>query len=472
MEWEQILSTKRIYEDNRQKNDFQMYSEFEMDYHKIIGSPVFRRLQDKTQAFPLATDDFIRTRLTHSLEVSSIGKALGASIYKELRNQKVDLYFAKNSAKDITDILLCAGLIHDIGNPPFGHFGENAIRDWFKKNLGKLNYKDKKINQLFNEQMLNDLYNFEGNAQALRVLSKNTYLNNENGLNLTSAVLNTIIKYPIKSTEIGKSADDIKYKKMGYFYSENKLYKDIGNITGAKNVRHPLTFVLEAADDIAYMTSDIEDSIVKNILSYDLFLNCLIQYGDNFLLNEDKEIYKDLINYLKKSYTESLNYDESKPGLCAVQKWTSRVKNILIEYATKGFSHNYHEIMEGNFKNDLFYNSFAERFNNILSEITENYIFKDKEKIKIELSGTVIIQFLLDKFINASIYFDSDTENSLINKKTMEIFSKFYKGGYFYNSKNKNEIEKLYLRFLMVTDCISGMTDSYAKKLYKELNAF
>ncbi len=213
MEWTRLLSTKRQRQ-NRYKSqkygDADLRSEFEKDYHRIIGSASFRRLQDKTQVFPLDKSDFIRTRLTHSMEVSSLAKSLGQNIGESILVHKKDSSFTVQMKEDICNILQCAGLIHDIGNPPFGHYGEAAIREWFERNLPLLTYHGTSLEELLEPQMREDFYHFEGNAQALRLVSKLHFLVDENGMNLTYALLNTIIKYPVASTKIHPESGDIE----------------------------------------------------------------------------------------------------------------------------------------------------------------------------------------------------------------------------------------------------------------------
>ena len=217
MEWTRLLSTKRQRQSKHQNTgsgDTDLRSEFEKDYHRIIGSASFRRLQDKTQVFPLDKSDFIRTRLTHSMEVSSLAKSLGQNIGENILVHKKDSSFTPGMKEDICNILQCAGLIHDIGNPPFGHYGESAIREWFERNLPVLKYHGTPIEELLEPQMREDFYHFEGNAQALRLVSKLHFLVDENGMNLTYALLNTIIKYPVASTQIQPKSGDIREKKI------------------------------------------------------------------------------------------------------------------------------------------------------------------------------------------------------------------------------------------------------------------
>ena len=163
-------------------------------------------------------------------------------------------------------------MIHDIGNPPFGHFGETAIREWFEENLGKLTFHGDPIEKVLNRQMLADLCHFEGNAQAFRLVTKLHYLVDEKGMNLTYALLNTIVKYPVNSLAIEPEGADIRRKKIGFYYADEKLFREISQETGAGEYRHPLTFILEAADDIAYRTADIEDAFIKGFLPFSAIL--------------------------------------------------------------------------------------------------------------------------------------------------------------------------------------------------------
>ena len=202
MDWDTLLCEDRIRSFVRKAGASDLRSEFEKDYHRIIGSASFRRLQDKTQVFPLDRSDFIRTRLTHSLEVSSFAKSLGQNISESIRKNVKDETFTLEHKAAICDILQCAGLIHDIGNPPFGHFGETAIQEWFKKNLDRLEFEGTPVVELLNEQMVQDFYHFEGNTQAFRVVTKLHFLVDEHGMNLTKGLLGAIIKYPGSSLEM------------------------------------------------------------------------------------------------------------------------------------------------------------------------------------------------------------------------------------------------------------------------------
>lgn len=214
MQWETLLSTKKLKPEAEEVSNFKEYpiNEFEKDYNIIVSSAAFRRLQDKTQVFPLDKSDFVRTRLTHSIEVSTIARQLGIMI-----SQNSTMYKPKDMTPEIGDeissVLLCAGLLHDLGNPPFGHFGETVIGDWFKNNLGKIKYKDKPINEWLTDQMCLDLEHFEGNAQALRILLK-AQKNSE--INISEAIISTLVKYPTDSGSVDKESADIKKHKLGF----------------------------------------------------------------------------------------------------------------------------------------------------------------------------------------------------------------------------------------------------------------
>ncbi len=234
MEWNTLLSTQRMRGGaNKKGKPVDLRSEFEKDYHRIIGSASFRRLQDKTQVFPLDKSDFIRTRLTHSLEVSSIARSLGQNISQYIIRNQRDGHFDLQMQSDVCSIVQCAGLIHDIGNPPFGHFGETTIRDWFRENLPRLTFEGKPLSEVLSPQMLADFYNFEGNAQALRLVTKLHFLVDENGMNLTYALLNTIIKYPVASQGIDKRPEISRIKRWAIFTPTRCFRGNVQAATGA-----------------------------------------------------------------------------------------------------------------------------------------------------------------------------------------------------------------------------------------------
>lgn len=467
MEWRQLLCEDRIRNYRAGKSAGDLRTEFEKDYHRIIGSASFRRLQDKTQVFPLEKSDFVRTRLTHSLEVSSLARSLGQNISRKIIQEIGDLSFLESYQADVCDILQCAGLLHDIGNPPFGHFGETVIREWFLKNLGKFTYKGKNLENLLLPQMKADFYHFEGNTQALRLVTKLHYLVDEHGMNLTKGLLGTIMKYPVSSLEINKKSGNIKDKKMGYYYAERDIFADLQSSLGTEGARHPLSYVLEAADDIAYLTADIEDAFKKGCITFGQLVKELESCGEGE--EKDGEYFR-MVNSLKERYEKARAREIAEPEGHAVQNWIVRVQAKLIACATEGFAHNYRRIMEGKYTKELLHGTDGERLAWALGDIAYRYAFISQPILKLEIAAERIMDFLLEKFMDAVIYYDTDKELNAVQEKIMALVSDNYKAIYRIYSKDKDETEKLYLRILLITDSICGMTDSYAKSLYQELN--
>jgi putative dGTPase len=492
---------EEAFNESKEKSYSDLRSDFERDYHRILSSASFRRLQDKTQVFPLEKNDFIRTRLTHSIEVSSFARSLAQSVGDEIIKNNLDSDFGHEEANGIANILASSGLLHDIGNPPFGHFGEDTIRAWFEKNLKEIEIKDfdgkyRKLCEILNEQMCNDFIYFEGNAQAIRVVSKLHFLVDENGMNLTFALLNTLIKYPVNSLNIDRKSGDIKTKKMGYYYSEKELFENIVKSTGTYDsktgevYRHPLTFLLEAADDIAYCTADIEDGMKKGFISFENLIESL-----KINVPEDERLYKNLMSY--KDYAKKKKYDS--PELYAVQRWIVSIQGIFISSVVNSFIKNYDLIMNGEFKTDLFKGTEAEKLLNVLKKLAFKEVFEAKAILKMEIAANNIINYFLTNFVNSVLYWDTPYEEKMagIDSKYIAILSENQRHIYKYyselaeknirakkskNTENREDKEKeniikekeifrykLYLRLLLVTDYISGMTDSFIKTLYQEL---
>ncbi|MGN0331867.1 MAG: deoxyguanosinetriphosphate triphosphohydrolase [Lachnospiraceae bacterium] len=471
MNWNQLLSTKRSRgSTNKYSKSSDLRSEFEKDYHRIIGSASFRRLQDKTQVFPLDKSDFIRTRLTHSLEVSSFAKSLGQNIGENILAYRRDPSFTPRMKEDICSILQCAGLIHDIGNPPFGHFGEVEIREWFERKLPVLKFRGTPISEVLTEQMRQDLYHFEGNAQALRLVTKLHFLVDDSGMNLTYALLGTIIKYPVSSIEINKRSGDIKDKKMGYYYADKEIFEEIQKETGTNGKRHPLTFILEAADDIAYKTADIEDAFVKGFISYNRLLEELKELQMLYRQEGPGAFYP--ADKLEEIYLVGKERHVDNPEEYAIKNWIVRVQGFLLNCATYGFTSNYTAIMNGEYKHDLFYHTFAEKLMDLLGDFAFREVFTSDAIYRMEVSESAMIDYLMEKFVSAAIKYDDNTEKlGTIESRIIWFISDNYKNAYHRQARGKSEAEKLYLRLLLVTDYICGMTDSYAKRLYQELNA-
>ena len=294
----------------------------------------------------------------------------------------------------------------------------------------------------------------------------------ENGMHLTYALLNTLIKYPISSCEIDKQSGNIKTKKMGYYLAEKELFEDITSSTGAADCRYPLTYLLEAADDIAYLTADIEDAVKKGFLSYDQLLEELRseKYISKCADEDERKNYTNMIDWLETKYQNAKAKKIANPELNAVQNWVISIQGNLLYCASYGFTRNYRSIMEGTFTKDVLSVSRGNAMSKALGGIAYEYVFRSKPILKMEISAGNIINFLLDNFIPAAVNFDTGTKLSPMKDRLMNMISDNYRQIYTIYSEGKSDKEKLYLRLLLVTDFVCGMTDSYAKRLYQELS--
>lgn len=466
--WSKITSEKRI----PQAKGFtaaKYRSEIESDYHRIIRSASFRRLQDKTQVFPLDKSDFVRTRLTHSLEVSSIAKLIGKQVCSLIVEKDIAPKDNQPDSLKVIEILNCAGLLHDIGNPPFGHFGESAIRNWFKNNLVSRTYRGKKLINWLSEQQAADLLNYEGNAQALRIITKLHRLTGKNGMHLTSGVMDTIIKYPVSSLEkIEEDKKDKKErsllrKKIGYFQSEEEQFMKIKENTGTLGCRNPLCFILEAADDLAYTFADLEDGYKKGLYSYEQLLDTIKDANDTIgasLLEKGLEEGKSLIESSEKGFD---------PYQYAVFTWLTKKQLFSISRVSEAFIEYYEDIMNGTFAQELIAVSSEGSLISKLKNFAYDHVYNEAANLKMELMGNEIITFLMDRFLGALLVYDCEEDISEIEQKYIDLLSGNYLNTYQTSSKGKTEGERLYLRLLLGADYIAGMTDSYAKGLYQEL---
>ncbi len=478
MKWENLLSADTQMPRETEPKDFHKYpmDDLEKDYKAIISSAAFRRLQDKTQVFPLDKSDFVRTRLTHSLEVSTIARQLGIMITQNTTPFLPEEFEVKGRKNEFVEkipvVLSCAGLLHDLGNPPFGHFGEVVIGEWFENEFRKKDfcYANTPVAEILSEQMKKDLENFEGNAQALRILSKIKKKGKSHEINLTTGVMGALIKYPTSSLEFTDGKDpDIRKHKLGYFYAEQKIFEDISKRTGTwieeGNVaRHPLAFLMEAADDIAYSTADLEDAFKKKLFTLKDFIAYFKQE-----MGDDKKaqiLYGDLEKRTK-------NVSDPEEEMIAFQNWMDYARGWFMYCVAYSFSNNYKGIMEGTFCRELIEGTFHEKSMQIFKDAMAKFVYGNAEIVKLELSAKKIISSLLDDFIDAVIY-DMEDENHKLTKAQKKLWSLIPDNlqADYRNAKTGDESFDLYLRFLMITDFISGMTDSYAKNLYQELNGY
>lgn len=470
LNWEMITSEKRIPEYQKENDLRELRSEMESDYLRIIRSASFRRLQDKTQVFPLDNSDFVRTRLTHSLEAASIAKLIAKQICTQIESQQLE---AKplDSAK-ICETLQCAALLHDIGNPPFGHFGETAIRDWFQQNLNRLCFQGKPLSTYLNLAQQYDLLNYEGNAQALRIILKLHRHTGNHGMHLTSAVMDAIIKYPCDSMqkheedEKPKAQRSLLKKKIGYFQSEAELVTQIKENTGCNGCRNPLAFILEAADDLAYTFADLEDGYNKGLYTYDALLELCETIHDS---KESERLKHALKTATSVKAQREKGFDPYKQ---AVFDWLNRKQLYGITCVCRAFMDHYEEIMSGTFAQELLAVSSEASLIQALKRFSYEKIYCIAPILKLELMGNEILTFLLDRFMDALIVYDSEDALSEIQQKYIDLLSRNYLDSYTRCAKGKEEGERLYLRLLLGCDYIAGMSDGYAQRMYRELKGF
>lgn len=469
MTWDRLLSPKRS-RDIVSPRPGDVRSEFAKDYHRILSSPSFRRLQDKTQVFPLDRGDFVRTRLTHSLEVSSFAGSIGDTAFTGLMKTHPEI--TPQVRQDCIEILRCSGLIHDIGNPPFGHFGENTIRQWFGEHFGELSFKGRPVKELLTEQMIGDFLHFEGNAQALRVLTKlHVLIDIGNGMNLTYALLNTIIKYPVSSLNINKKSGNIKDKKMGYFTAEQQIFEDVTRSTGAEGCRYPLTFLLESADDIAYKTADIEDAAVKKLISYNQLLEEISsrKYLERCENEQERAALNSAVENLRHCLDSAQNRGLPLAEKKAVQRWVVNLQSTLIYAVSDAFAENYDAIMTGTFTRELLAASPVRVLADALSDIAYRYAFQSPGVLKTELSACAMMNLLLDSITGAALRFGTD-EQRITDSNLMSLLPEEFLMVCRKSCEGKSDAEQAYFRLLLATDCVCSMTDGYARELFRTLS--
>jgi dGTPase len=434
MDWKSLLSKQRL--GRKDSAGIDARSPFQRDYDRIVFSSAFRRLQDKTQVFPLAESDYVRTRLTHSIEVSCVGRSLG-TLVGDMVLKNSDANGA--TPQDFGSIVAAACLAHDIGNPPFGHSGEDAIQLWFKtrgeKHLKKLKPAEKK-----------DFLKFEGNAQGFRILTRLQSPQNDGGLQLTYAVLGAFSKYPRQSVVPGiKDSNKVSEKKFGFFSVDALSFVEVAEGLGLRQKarsawsRHPLAFLTEAADDICYRIVDFEDgfrlgrvlfSEVEQPLKTIAFVNAS---------REQKDRYK------------NLNDPRSK-----IEALRAITINTLVNAAAKVFCDHSREILAGSFENSLLSKVGFTAELGTIEKLSYEKIYATALVAHIESAGFEVLGGLLDRIVPALT--GESATLSPADKKLLQIIPTQFTTG-------KTHVEKLH----NATDFVSGMTDSFAVTLYRRL---
>ncbi|MCX6052349.1 MAG: deoxyguanosinetriphosphate triphosphohydrolase [Campylobacterales bacterium] len=439
--WKKLLSKKRYYSNEKiEEDENQEYyrSSFHKDYDRIIFSNSFRRLSKKTQVHPLSKNDHVHNRLTHSLEVASVGRSLGLRAGEFLKKK---FPHAEINPYDVAYIIQTACLAHDIGNPPFGHAGEEVIKEWFET------HKNEKFLKELSQNELEDFIHLDGNAQSFRVVSQIENNLFGGGMNLTFATLGTLVKYPHASS----SCKNIGKSKFNYFQSEadffQLLFDDLGlSKADGTYKRHPLSYLMEASDDICYGLLDLQDAFELNIITLQDMQNI-------FTLICGEEATREV-------------YGEEKDTLLRkVSKLVAISIHKLALHTMEVFEENFDAISSDNQPKDLIELFTIREFQNAIKEakrLGSAKIFNEKRKIELELGAYNIIETLLDNLIRATyeLYEKDETKLSFRNKRALELMGE----------NRPKKAENLYNMYQRVIDYIVGMTDNHAKYVANQLN--
>ena len=474
IDWEKYLSSKRY----RTNSEFEQHMEadaeekrnaFESDFGRVAFSSALRRMHDKAQVMPLTTGDSVHTRLTHSIEVMSIAYSLGISLCRD--KEFIDIYGLENAfeyERTIPVILKTAAFVHDIGNPPFGHFGEKIIQNYFKEYLKK---------RIITDKQAVDFTDFDGNAEGFRILTRLQYIGDLSGLNLTYTTLAAYTKYPNDGVVNKKY---IGTKKHGVFTSESDiLYKMVKacnmKTPEGKIKRHPLSFLVEAADSICYNVMDVEDGMTMGWYSY----SDVISHIDAFLKETSNGNITSVEKLLGLDFDKKgIDKNDQKRRMCDFRVSAIR---YLVNLAIKNFKNNLELIDKGEYSKELIEDD------DLLSKAFQNFaeknIFPQREIEQIELTGNSVIKGLLDILIDCAFNPDRKFRNhlkSVISNTFLKVVRReddpdnkpeVYK--YFSKSDVLSfDIEKLspYSKLRTIVDLISGMTDRYAVRVYQKLS--
>ncbi len=444
MNWLQLISNKRLGLEQYHQNRKDDRTEFQRDYDRLIFSAPFRRLQNKTQVFPLPGSIFVHNRLTHSLEVSSVGRSLGNDVARGLMQRHQEL--AGSHLTEAGAIVSAACLAHDLGNPPFGHSGERAIGTFFSEGKGRWlkDYRDPDSGDRLTEQEWDDLTHFEGNANAFRLLTHHFIGRRKGGFVMTYTTLASIVKYPFSSDLAGDHA------KFGFFRSEIADYQRIADELGIprreseegsyRYARHPFVYLVEAADDICYEIMDIEDAHKLKILNTEETQDLLLGFFDD---ERQRHIRETMLHV--NDTNEQIVYLRS----CVIGCLENECVKVFLEHEE--------EILEGSFEGTLIdhIGETPRAAYRACEKMAYAKIYRSKDVVDIELAGFQVITTLLDLMLEAVCHPEKAYSQLLINRVSQQ-----------YDIR----AARLYDRTMAVLDYISGMTDVYALDLYRKIN--
>ena len=439
MKWTQLISNKRLGQEHRHTERHDDRTEFKRDYDRLIFSAPFRRLQNKTQVFPLPGSIFVHNRLTHSLEVASVGMSLGNDVAQRIIQEKRP-ELRGTLFEQIGQIVSTACLAHDLGNPPFGHSGEKAIQTFFTEGAGNA------LKSKVSSEFWDDITHFEGNANAFRLLTHQFKGRRAGGFVMTYSTLASIVKYPYASSAASKKG------KFGFFQSEQEYYQRIADEMGIicksapgeplRYARHPLVYLVEAADDICYEIMDLEDAHKLKILTYDETERLLLEFFDP---ENQKKILKRIVDEGLQDPNEKVVYMRA----CVIGKLENECVRVFVDHEE--------DILNGEFEGSLVdhISPLQKDAYERCSSFSVDRIYKSRPVLDVELSGYQIIQTLMQKFIGAAVHPERFYSKHLISRVS---------------SQYHIDAPDLETRLMAVIDYISGMTDVYALDIYQKIN--
>jgi dGTPase len=452
MEWSRLLSCRRAGQAGFADGDS---TEFEKDLSRVVFSTPVRRLQDKTHVFPLEPHDSVRTRLTHSLEVSSVARDLSQAAIRRMEDR-----IPRQHAHDISTIAACSALLHDVGNPPFGHAGERAIQDWFAEKLRT----DPDFEGVFIANaawlpLAQDFLQFDGNAQMMRLAGRLQVLSEHNGLNLTFATLSAACKYVVAARDTVPERHE--FSKPGFFETERELVERIQQETGTGIARNPITYLVEAADDIVNVCIDLEDGIRKRIFRWDEMIDELERGGAS---GEGLALKKQAETLARQSgFTADDAY---------AQAFRARLMARLIPAVLTEFQRSYDAIMNGDYGYELVRRSDAAVLYNACKDVVRRRIFSSPEVLRLEIMGRRVIHDMLDLYWEGLSLVNRDEKGFCA--KLYSLFSDNYRQAYEHDLVRsfptlEGSAKKHYLRLRLVCDQVAGMTDAYAVRQHRTL---
>jgi dGTPase len=462
MDWHRLLSCRRAAASDYLDQD---RTEFEQDLGRVVFSTPVRRLQDKTHVFPLEPHDAVRTRLTHSLEVSSVARDLSQAAVRRLED-----HIPQEYAPAISTIAAACALLHDAGNPPFGHAGERAIQDWFSKKL----IEDRDLRNTFvvdtagasgdlkYRPAAQDFIQFDGNAQMLRLASRLQVLSDQNGLNLTFATLSAACKYVVAARDTCPQQHE--RSKPGFFETERELIERVQQETGTGAARNPITYLVEAADDIVNVCIDLEDGLRKRIFRWQEMIDLLEKHG---ACGEAVALKNGAEKLVRKS-----GLAESGIEVIFAQAFRTRLMAKLIPAVLNEFQSSYEAIMTGQYGHELVRQSDAAGLYNACKEVVKRHIFCSPEVLRLEIMGRRVIQDLLDLYWEGVSPSNKDEKG--FGAKLYAIISDNYRHAYEQDLSREyptldRGARQYYLRLRLVCDQVAGMTDAYAVRQHRLL---